>query len=280
MSRTKIQSVAPGTPAHQAGVRPGETLLAINGHPIVDVLDYKYYAYDPELVLQLRSEAGERTVELSKDVGEDLGLTFATYLMDRARSCANKCVFCFVDQMPQGMRDTLYFKDDDARLSFLMGNYITLTNLSRRELQRICDLHISPINISVHATDPAAGQPAPGRGVPGDHGAVCPGGDRDELPDRGLSRPQRWRRAPAEYGGPGGPLPPGEKRLRRPRGPDPVPEGALSPAALHRRRGPGGGGPGGGLRGPVPGGEGEPDFLVLRRVLPPGGAPSARGCIL
>lgn len=107
MSRTKIQSVAPGTPAHQAGVRPGETLLAINGHPIVDVLDYKYYAYDPELVLQLRSEAGERTVELSKDVGEDLGLTFATYLMDRARSCANKCVFCFVDQMPQGMRDTL-----------------------------------------------------------------------------------------------------------------------------------------------------------------------------
>ena len=155
MSRTKIQSVAPGTPAHQAGVRPGETLLAINGHPIVDVLDYKYYAYDPELVLQLRSEAGERTVELSKDVGEDLGLTFATYLMDRARSCANKCVFCFVDQMPQGMRDTLYFKDDDARLSFLMGNYITLTNLSRRELQRICDLHISPINISVHATDPA-----------------------------------------------------------------------------------------------------------------------------
>ena len=155
MSRTKIQSVAPGTPAHQAGVRPGETLLAINGHPIVDVLDYKYYAYDPELVLQLRSEAGERTVELSKDVGEDLGLTFATYLMDRARSCANKCVFCFVDQMPQGMRDTLYFKDDDARLSFLMGNYITLTNLSRGELQRICDLHISPINISVHATDPA-----------------------------------------------------------------------------------------------------------------------------
>ena len=94
-------------------------------------------------------------MELSKDVGEDLGLTFATYLMDRARSCANKCVFCFVDQMPQGMRDTLYFKDDDARLSFLMGNYITLTNLSRRELQRICDLHISPINISVHATDPA-----------------------------------------------------------------------------------------------------------------------------
>lgn len=154
MSRTKIEAVTPGTPAYQAGVRPGEVLAAINGHPIVDVLDYKYYSYDAELELTLREEGEERLVRLSKDVGEDLGLTFATYLMDRARSCANNCVFCFVDQMPQGMRDTLYFKDDDARLSFLMGNYITLTNLSRRELQRICDLHISPINISVHATDP------------------------------------------------------------------------------------------------------------------------------
>ena len=121
MARTQIQSVTPGGPAHQAGVRPGETLVAINGHPIVDVLDYKYYSYDPDLTLTLRTEAGERTVELSKDVGEDLGLEFATYLMDRARSCANHCVFCFVDQMPKGMRDTLYFKDDDARLSFLMG---------------------------------------------------------------------------------------------------------------------------------------------------------------
>ena len=154
MAKNQIQSVAPGSPAHQAGVRPGECLAAVNGHPIVDVLDYKYHSYDPELTLTLTSEAGERRVELVKDVGEDLGLTFATYLMDRARSCANHCVFCFVDQMPPGMRESLYFKDDDARLSFLMGNYITLTNLSRRELQRICELHISPINISVHATDP------------------------------------------------------------------------------------------------------------------------------
>ena len=103
-----------------------------------------------------RQEDGTtRSVRIRKGEGEDLGPEFDTYLMDRARSCANNCIFCFVDQMPQGMRDTLYFKDDDARLSFLMGNYITLTNLSRRELQRICDLHISPINISVHATDPA-----------------------------------------------------------------------------------------------------------------------------
>ncbi len=154
MSRTKIQTVAPGSPAHRAGVRPGETLAAINGHPIIDVLDYKFYSYDPDLVLTLREGDQERKVFLDKDVGQDLGLEFETYLMDRARSCANKCVFCFVDQMPKGMRDTLYFKDDDARLSFLMGNYITLTNLSKREIQRICDLHISPINISVHATDP------------------------------------------------------------------------------------------------------------------------------
>lgn len=132
MSRTKIQTVAPGSPGPPAGIRPGETLAAINGHPIIDVLDYKFYSYDPDLVLTLREGDQERKVFLDKDVGQDLGLEFETYLMDRARSCANKCVFCFVDQMPKGMRDTLYFKDDDARLSFLMGNYITLTNLSKR----------------------------------------------------------------------------------------------------------------------------------------------------
>ena len=155
MSKTQIKTVAPHSPAYAAGIRPGETLLTINSHRIVDVLDYKYYSYDPDLTLELRTGDGPvRTLTLSKDVGEDLGLEFATYLMDKARSCANRCVFCFVDQLPAGMRETLYFKDDDARLSFLMGNYITLTNLSRREMDRICDLHISPINISVHATDP------------------------------------------------------------------------------------------------------------------------------
>ena len=154
MSLTIIKSITPDSPAHRAGLRIGETLVAINGQRIVDVLDYKYYAYDPDLELTLKEGERERNVSLTKDVGEDLGLEFETYLMDKARSCANKCVFCFVDQLPKGMRDTLYFKDDDARLSFLLGNYITLTNLSRRELQRICDLHISPVNISVHATDP------------------------------------------------------------------------------------------------------------------------------
>ena len=155
MSMTVIRAVEPRSPAHRAGVRPGETLTHINGHPIVDVLDYKFYSYDPRLELRLRdAEGNERTLRLRKEEGEDLGLEFETYLMDRARSCANNCIFCFVDQMPPGMRPSLYFKDDDARLSFLMGNYLTLTNLSQREIQRICDLRISPINISVHTTDP------------------------------------------------------------------------------------------------------------------------------
>ena len=152
---TKIRSVDPGSPADRAGIRPGEALLEIGGHRIVDVLDYKFYGYDPRLTLTLRGlDGGERTIRIRKEEGEDLGLNFETYLMDRARSCANQCVFCFVDQMPPGMRKTLYFKDDDARLSFLLGNYITLTNLSPREIQRIMDLRISPVNISVHATDP------------------------------------------------------------------------------------------------------------------------------
>ena len=156
MSLTKIQSVDPHSPARRAGVRPGERLTHINGRPIADVLDYKFYAYDPRLELTLTEPDGRsRTLRLQKEEGEDLGLNFETYLMDRARSCANRCIFCFVDQMPPGMRETLYFKDDDARLSFLLGNYITLTNLSAREIDRICQLRISPVNISVHATDPA-----------------------------------------------------------------------------------------------------------------------------
>ena len=156
MSMTVIQSVDPHSPASRAGIKAGEKLLQVNGHPIVDVLDYKFYTYDPKLSLVLaRPDGKERTVKVRKQEGEELGLNFETYLMDKARCCANRCIFCFVDQLPKGMRETLYFKDDDARLSFLMGNYITLTNLSQRELDRIAELRISPINISVHATDPA-----------------------------------------------------------------------------------------------------------------------------
>ncbi len=154
MSLTAVCAVAEHSPAHRAGVRVGEVLTHVNGQAIVDVLDYKFYTYDPELTLTLTdAQGGVRTVSLIKQEGEDLGLTFETYLMDRARSCANRCIFCFVDQLPRGMRKSLYFKDDDARLSFLMGNYITLTNLSDREVQRIIDLRVSPINISVHTTD-------------------------------------------------------------------------------------------------------------------------------
>ena len=136
-------------------VHIGDTLLAINGNRVHDVLDYKFFGYDPEVSVTVRTPEGiEHTVHVAKAEGQDLGLEFETYLMDKPRSCANNCVFCFIDQLPKGMRRTMYFKDDDARLSFLLGNYITMTNLSDREIQRICDLHISPINISVHTTNP------------------------------------------------------------------------------------------------------------------------------
>lgn len=152
---TIITSVDRHSPAERAGITPGEQLLTINGHQIIDVLDYRFYGYDTDCCLELREPAGTvRTVSLRKPESRDLGLNFDTVLMDDMRSCANHCIFCFVDQMPPGMRQTLYFKDDDARLSFLQGNYITLTNLTEREAQRIIDLRISPINVSVHTTDP------------------------------------------------------------------------------------------------------------------------------
>ena len=152
---TLITSVDAGSPAERAGIRVGETLLKLNGHEIVDVLDYRFFCYDPVVRVELRKADGTlRRLRVRKEEGEDLGLNFESYLMDEPRPCSNHCVFCFVDQMPPNMRDTLYFKDDDARLSFLMGNYITLTNLSEREAQRIIDLRISPINVSVQATEP------------------------------------------------------------------------------------------------------------------------------
>ena len=148
---TKIDSDSPLR--HKA--HPGEKLVSINGREIVDVLDYKFFCYDTRLTVELEDENGRRrTVKVKKPEGGELGLEFESYLMDSARACRNHCLFCFVDQLPRGMRKTLYFKDDDARLSFLTGNYITLTNLSEREIERIIDLHISPINVSVHATDP------------------------------------------------------------------------------------------------------------------------------
>lgn len=152
---TIITSIDRHSPAERAGLQPGEQLLTINGHEIVDVLDYRFYGYDADCRLTLhRPDGSLHQMHLHKQEGQDLGLNFDTVLMDEMRSCANHCIFCFVDQMPPGMRKTLYFKDDDARLSFLQGNYITLTNLTEREAQRIIDLRISPINVSVHTTDP------------------------------------------------------------------------------------------------------------------------------
>ncbi len=146
----RITEVESGSLAERAGIVSGDELVSINGKPIRDVLDYKFYSYDKRLKVELR----RKTVRIKKEEGEDLGLVFETYLMDKAKRCANNCVFCFVDQMPKGMRETLYFKDDDARMSFLLGNYISLTNLSEDDIERMIRMHISPVNVSVHVTDP------------------------------------------------------------------------------------------------------------------------------
>ena len=149
-----IKSIDRGSPLHRKA-HVGDAVISINGNKIIDVLDYKFFAYDSRLkVLLRRPDGSEHEVTVHKSEGGDLGLEFESYLMDTPRSCANNCVFCFIDQLPKGMRRTMYFKDDDARLSFLLGNYITLTNLSKREIERIIALHISPINISVHTTNP------------------------------------------------------------------------------------------------------------------------------
>jgi len=152
---TVIKSVDRGSPAAYAGIRAGETLLTVDNHPIHDVLDYKFYTYDPRLQIRLRDENGrERLLQVEKAEGEELGLEFDSYLMDEQKGCSNHCIFCFIDQLPRGMRKTLYFKDDDARLSFLMGNYITMTNLTDQDVDRIIAMRLSPLNISVHTTDP------------------------------------------------------------------------------------------------------------------------------
>lgn len=151
----KIDNVAIDSYAYKAGIQPNDTLLKINSEEIFDVLDYRFYIQAKKLSLELLRGNEPFTVNIrKKDEFADIGLEFKTYLMDKQHSCKNKCIFCFVDQMPCGMRDTLYFKDDDSRMSFLFGNYITLTSLSQREVQRIIDMHITPINISVHTMNP------------------------------------------------------------------------------------------------------------------------------
>lgn len=151
----KIYDVTIGSHADKAGIKKGETLLSINSNEIVDVLDYRFYQVNRKLTLEVADEdKNVRIIEMTKGEYEEIGLEFETYLMDKQHSCRNKCIFCFIDQLPKGMRESLYFKDDDSRLSFLFGNYITLTNITEHEIDRIIKMHISPINVSVHTTNP------------------------------------------------------------------------------------------------------------------------------
>lgn len=150
-----ISSVEKNSPAEKAGILPGESIVSINGNVIKDVLDYRFYMIDSSIKIEIIGLDGKhRTVSVKKPEYDDLGLDFETYLMDKERCCKNKCIFCFIDQMPPNMRETLYFKDDDSRLGFLFGNYITMTNLEDEDIDRIIKMHLSPINVSVHTTNP------------------------------------------------------------------------------------------------------------------------------
>ncbi|MDR1590126.1 MAG: DUF512 domain-containing protein [Oscillospiraceae bacterium] len=150
-----VRAIEAGSPASKTRIAVGDVLVSINGRGIKDVLDYMYAAYEPRLTVRLLGRDGAlKVVRLRKPAGAGLGLEFDDPLMDAERSCSNRCIFCFVDQLPRGMRGTLYYKDDDARLSFLHGNYVTLTGLPPGELERMIRLRVSPINVSVHSTDP------------------------------------------------------------------------------------------------------------------------------
>ena len=150
-----VKNVEAGSIAEELGIEPGDRLLAIDGQEIEDIFDYQFYEESEELLLLIEKADGEQwELEIEKDADESLGISFGEGLMDEYRSCRNRCIFCFIDQMPPGMRDTLYFKDDDSRLSFLQGNYITLTNMSDRDVERIVRYRLEPINISFHTTNP------------------------------------------------------------------------------------------------------------------------------
>lgn len=151
-----VRAVENGSIAHETGITPGDRLLSVNGKEIEDILDYEFLTAEEEIVLSVEKPDGEIwELEIEKDEDEDLGIEFENGLMDDYRSCSNKCIFCFIDQMPKGMRKSLYFKDDDSRLSFLQGNYVTLTNMSDHDIDRIISYRLSPINISFQTTNPA-----------------------------------------------------------------------------------------------------------------------------
>ncbi len=150
----RIKSVDADSVAHELGIEAGDRLVAINGKPVVDIMDFLYFMDDDEIDLVIQKPDGEVwELEIEKSFDEVLGLNFENPILDQAQRCSNQCVFCFIDQLPKGMRDTLYFKDDDSRLSFLMGNFVTLTNMNDATFQRLIDYRISPINVSVHTVD-------------------------------------------------------------------------------------------------------------------------------
>ena len=150
-----ISDVLPGSPAERAGLAKGDVLLSIGGEPVIDLVDYEHLTANERLTLEIQKVNGERKhIDLIKDDYEPLGLSFATSLMDKMRTCKNHCVFCFIDQMPKGGRSSLHVKDDDWRMSFVMGNYVTLTNLDERELDRVIRRRVSPLYVSLHASDP------------------------------------------------------------------------------------------------------------------------------
>ena len=154
MGKLKIEGVAPGSIFEELEIEKGDTLLTINGMPVADIMDYRYLQADEQLMIEIEKPGGEIwELDVEKDFEEDLGLVFDENMLE-TRTCKNNCVFCFIDQMPPGMRETLYVKDDDERLSFLLGNYVTLTNLTEAEMERIVRYRIMPINISVHTTNP------------------------------------------------------------------------------------------------------------------------------
>lgn len=151
-----ISDVLPGSPAERAGLTVGDTLLAIDGEPVIDLVDYEHLTASDCLTISVRKKNGDcEEITIEKDDYEPLGLSFATSLMDKMRTCKNHCVFCFIDQMPKGGRSSLHVKDDDWRMSFIMGNYVTLTNLDERELDRVIRRRVSPLYVSLHASDPA-----------------------------------------------------------------------------------------------------------------------------
>ena len=149
-----IKSVDPGSIAEELELEPGDRLLTINGNEVEDIFDYEYYVDSESMVMLVEKADGEQWELEIENEYQDLGITFENGLMSDYKSCSNKCIFCFIDQMPPGMRETLYFKDDDSRLSFLQGNYVTLTNMKEHDIQRIIDFKLAPINISVHTTNP------------------------------------------------------------------------------------------------------------------------------